>query len=72
MTKSLLAKKEINVMFAVPGEPLIMKTEKGLFYFDHNVHFCWFVGFVALLPKSTALVIAGRSVHLTTLFPGQA
>ena len=32
------------------------------------------VGFVALRPKSTAMVIAGRSVHLTTLFtlfPGQ-
>ena len=28
------------------------------------------VGFVALRPKSTAMVIAGRSVHLTTLFPG--
>ena len=31
-----------------------------------------FVCFVALRPKSTAIVIAGRSVHLTTLFPGQA
>ena len=31
-----------------------------------------FVCFVALHPKSTAMVIAGRSVHLTTLFPGQA
>ena len=31
-----------------------------------------FVVFVALRPKSTAMVIAGRSVHLTTLFPGQA
>ena len=30
------------------------------------------VGFVALRPKSTAMVIAGRSVHLTTRFPGQA
>ena len=30
------------------------------------------VGFAALRPKSTAMVIAGRSVHLTTLFPGQA
>ena len=30
------------------------------------------VGFVALRPKSPAMVIAGRSVHLTTLFPGQA
>ena len=31
-----------------------------------------FVCFVALRPKSTATVMAGRSVHLTTLFPGQA
>ena len=28
--------------------------------------------FVALHPKSTAMVMAGRSVHITTLFPGQA
>ena len=28
--------------------------------------------FVALRPMSTDMVIAGRSVHLTTLFPGQA
>ena len=28
--------------------------------------------FVALRPKSTAMVFAGRLVHLTTLFPGQA
>ena len=28
--------------------------------------------FVALPPKSTAMFIAGRSVHLTTPFPGQA
>ena len=33
----------------------------------------WLVGFVALRLKSTAaMVIAGRSVHLNTLFPGQA
>ena len=32
----------------------------------------WLVGFVALRPKSTAMIIARRSVHLTTLFPGQA
>ena len=31
---------------------------------------CLFVCFVALRPKSTAMVMAGRSVHLTTLFPG--
>ena len=34
-------------------------------------YICLFV-FVALRPMSTAMVIAGRSVHLTTLFPGQA
>ena len=33
---------------------------------------CCFVVLVALRPMSTAMVIAGRSVHLTTLFPGQA
>ena len=27
-----------------------------------------FVCFVALRPKSTAMIIGGRSVHLTTLF----
>ena len=32
---------------------------------------CLFVC-VALRPMSTAMVIVGRSVHLTTLFPGQA
>ena len=31
-----------------------------------------FVCFVTLRPKSTAMVMVGRSVHLTTLFPGQA
>ena len=33
---------------------------------------CLLVCFVALHPKSTAVVIAGRSVHQPTLFPGQA
>ena len=34
--------------------------------------FYLFVCFVALRPKSIAVVMAGRSVDLTTLFPGQA
>ena len=38
----------------------------------HYKFVCLFVCFVALHPKSTAMVIAGRSVHLATLFPGQA
>ena len=33
---------------------------------------CLFICFVALRPKSTAMVMVGRSVHLTTPFPGQA
>ena len=35
----------------------------------HSV--CLFV-FLTLPPKSTAMVMAERSVHLTILFPGQA
>ena len=38
----------------------------------YGMRYGWLVGFVALRPNSTAMVIAGRSVHLTTLFPGQA
>ena len=46
-----------------------MKTSRFCHY---DIMFvCLFV-FVALRPMSTAMVIAGRSVHLTTLFPGQA
>ena len=38
----------------------------------HKTVIVLFVCLFALRPKSTAMVIAGRSVHLTTLFPGQA
>ena len=31
-----------------------------------------FVCFIALRHKLTAMVMAGKSVHLTTLFPGQS
>ena len=33
-----------------------------------KICYCLFVCLVALRPKSTAKVIAGRSVHITTLF----
>ena len=36
--------------------------------FENDLFLC----FVVLRPKSTAMVMAGQSVHLTTLFPGQA
>ena len=49
-----------------------MRMQKiAYFHFSCQLFVCLFV-FVALRPKSTAMVIAGRSVHLTTLFPGQA
>ena len=38
----------------------------------YGICVCLSVYFVALRPKSTAMYIGGRSVHLTTLFPGQA
>ena len=55
-------------------------TLAAMFWMDNIVVvFClfflflfFFFVFVALRPMSTAMVIARRSVHLTTLFPGQA
>ena len=34
----------------------------------HDLFVCMFVCFVALRPESTAMVMAGRSVHPTTFF----
>ena len=59
--------------------PQTVLDKTGLLISDHYikpfsdfvVFVCLFV-FVALRPMSTAMVIAGQSVHLTTLFPGQA
>ena len=50
------------------------QSDQGLHFAQAYLadHVGLFVCFVALRPKSTAMVIAGRSVHLTTLFPGQA
>ena len=48
-------------------------AEEGLQTVSSQIQWiCLFVCLVALRPKSTAMVIAGGSVHLTTLFPGQA
>ena len=51
-------------------QPLCLSKQNHLCNFGRRHHL--FVCFVALHPKSTAMVIAGRSVHITTLFPGQA
>ena len=40
--------------------------------YNNTTPFELFVCFVALHPKSTPMDMLGRSVHLTTLFPGQA
>ena len=37
-----------------------------------GIKLVFFTCFVALRPKSTAMVMAGQSVHLATLFPGPA
>ena len=52
----------------------LVEVHSGTLPYDNAAKqiLCLFVCFVALRPKSTAMVIAGRSVHLTTLFPGQA
>ena len=47
------------------NEDMVFFSEKKIFIL---LVFC----FVALRPKSTAMVMVGRSVHLTTLFPLQA
>ena len=44
----------------------------GKFCLSFADHLSKFVCLIALCPKSTAMVMAGRSVHLSTFFPGQA
>ena len=46
----------------------VVVLEQDTFILAKYWFICLFVCFVALRPKSTAMVIAGRSVHLTTLF----
>ena len=48
-----------------------MASDLGLHY-KKDALLILFVCFVALRLKSTAMVIAGMSGHLTTFFPGQA
>ena len=76
----MLYYKQINVFrFCFSAVPLydssyfngFTRGMENYMYWLYHVSVCLFV-FVALHPMSTAMVIAGRSVHLTTLFPGQA
>ena len=64
---TILVKKNIfhNSSITVIEVPAIINSLFLLFV-------CLFVCLVALRPKSTAMVMTGRSVHLATFFPGQA
>ena len=61
-------------LFSSPFNVKIQSVIKFLFLTKSYQISCVakFVCFVALRPKSTAMVMAGRSVHLAALFPGQA
>ena len=59
------------IMFNMTEMELITNIMVLIYLITQTYCVCLFV-FVALRPMSTAMVIAGRSVHLTTLFPGQA
>ena len=60
-----------RVLRLLNAEWLVYRSVKSN-CFHHSIYellmICFFVCFVALHPKSAAMVIAGRSVHLTTLF----
>ena len=69
----------INPLYTNEFFHLVGYNEPGVvhcIYQGVNVKFLnkdvFFFCFVALRPRSTTMVMAGRSVHLTTLFPGQA
>ena len=63
---------ENKIWKRIPYE-LMVQERSCFFKADSYLYYVvLFVCFVALRPKSTAMVIAGRSVHLSTLFPGQA
>ena len=69
----LLAYKEIALCWipshiGIQGNEMVDKQAKTSLSFFFFFFFFFFFCFVALRPKSTAMVIAGRSVHLTTPF----
>ena len=65
--------KEVKLTYLFLNHHLrISVIQMDLLPYPEKIQDCLFVCFVALRPKSTATVIAGRSVHLITLFPGQA
>ena len=73
-TPTILAKMDVEMImlhkeYKTCLWPLIISKAWKIFTFRF---LCLFVRCVALRPKSTAMVMAGQSVHLTTFFHGQA
>ena len=62
----------MSIMFTIFDVSMKEKRVYGSLCFELLPQQMILFVFVALRPMSTALVIEGRSVHLTTLFPGQA
>ena len=58
-----VSQHEILVLSAHAEKPTTLNTYVDSF---------WFGLVCCFTPQSTAMVMSGRSVHLTTLFPGQA
>ena len=61
---------QLHVTLTVGGT-LNTNTHFEMIFFYHEQPSMYFFC-VALQHKSTAMVMAGRSVHLTKLYPGQA
>ena len=73
LSNVLLFNAVISLDYELPNDLHKMRLVDCIFLKPNNYisHIIWLV-LLLLRPKSTAMVIAGRSVHLTTLFPGQA
>ena len=75
MEKSTIYSKTFAYQDLYVGSFLTSKMSFSPCIYINEYNTEYFVCLLVLLlyvPKSTAMVIAGRSVHLTTLFPGQA
>ena len=59
----------VSLYMPLAGGRTLLTTQSTFF---QSCQYFLFVCFVALCPKSTAMAVAGQSVHLTTHFPGQA
>ena len=68
MERESVKKKEKQKEAHAKLEKQQVKDREKLLKAQQRKEVCLFACFVALRPKSTAMVMAGQSVHLTTLF----